>query len=478
MQTLPVATPQQVVSYWPFAVLVITMALVIFLITVVRVHAFLALILAAIVAGLLAGRLPGEPGASHWVQAVELTTTEFGVTAGKIAVVIALASVIGMCLMESGAADKVVRRFLAVFGEKRAGFALFTSSYILSIPIFFDTFFMLLLPIARALAIRTGKDYLLFVMAICCAGVVTHGVVAPHPGPLAMAETLKIDLGLTIIAGIVVGIIPAVCSWWVARWINQRMPVPARETPGTTMAELQEILARREEALPSFTWAILPVMLPIALISAASFLAAFGARTRFPLIYPWVEFWGNRNIALLIGAVIAMGVLARQKGYSVARICELIGPPFQTAGVIILITSAGGAFGLMLKNAGVGDAIKAAAAGHAVNLILLAYVVASLIRIAQGSATVAMLTTSAIMVPILQGGSALPYHSIYLFLAIGFGATILSWMNDSGFWVVSKLAGLTEKETLKSWTVISTVVSVVGLIATLIGAAIFPFAPK
>jgi len=478
MQTLLAATPQQVVSYWPFAALVITVTLVIFLITVVRVHAFLALMLAAIAAGLLANRLPGEPETSHWVQAVELTTTEFGVTAGKISLVIALASVIGMCLMESGAADKVVRRFLAVFGEKRAGFALFTSSYVLSIPIFFDTFFMLLLPIARALAIRTGKDYILFVMAICCGGVVTHGVVAPHPGPLAMAETLKIDLGLTILAGIVVGTIPAIGSWWVARWINRRMDVPMREVPGTSVAELEQILARREENLPSFTWSILPVILPIALISAASFLGAFGGKTRFPHVYPWIEFWGNRNVALFIGAVIAMGVLARQKGYSVARICQLIGPPFETAGVIILITSAGGAFGLMLKNAGVGEAIKAAAAGHSVNCIFLAYAVAAVIRIAQGSMTVAMLTTSAMMVPIIQGGSALPYHPIYIFLAIGFGSAILSWMNDSGFWVISKLSGFTEKETLQSWTVISTTVSVVGLIAAMIGAAIFPFAPK
>src|SRR5882762_658241 len=192
-------------DYWPFAVLGMSVALIILLITVLRVHAFMALILAAMAAGLLARTLPGEPEKSHWVQAVELTASEFGVTAGKIGIVIALASVIGMCLMESGAADKVVRRFLALFGEKRAGVAILASSYFLSIPIFFDTFFMLLLPLARAMRVRTGKDYLLYVMAICCGGTVTHSLLAPHPGPLAMAETLKIDLGITIIAGIIVG---------------------------------------------------------------------------------------------------------------------------------------------------------------------------------------------------------------------------------------------------------------------------------
>ncbi|MCX8108472.1 MAG: hypothetical protein N3G20_06685, partial [Verrucomicrobiae bacterium] len=166
-------------SLWPFAVLGISVALIIVLITVVRLHPFIALVLAAIPAGVLAGdfddqSIPqGLRAKTHWVQAVELTTYELGSTAGKIAVVIGLASVISLCLMESGAADKVVRRFLRLFGEKRAAAAIATSGYVISIPIFFDTYFMLLLPLARALTVRTGRDYLLYVMAICCGGVVT-----------------------------------------------------------------------------------------------------------------------------------------------------------------------------------------------------------------------------------------------------------------------------------------------------------------
>src|SRR5687768_15438735 len=251
------------VDWWPFAVLAISVSLIIFLITVLKVHAFLALILAAFAAGLLSrpGRLEGEPLKSHWLQAIELTTSEFGVTAGKIGVVIALASVIGMCLMESGAADKVVRRFLAWFGEKRAGTAIMASGYILSIPIFFDTFFMLLLPLARAMRIRTGKDYLLYVMAICCGGTVTHSLIAPHPGPLAMAETLKLDLGLTIIVGIVAGIIPTMCSWMTVKMIGRRMQIPVRETGGASLADVRALAQKPEKDLPSFTWSILPVIL-------------------------------------------------------------------------------------------------------------------------------------------------------------------------------------------------------------------------
>ena len=581
---------------WPFAVLAISVALIVFLITVMKVHAFLALILAAIAAGLLAhpGSLAGEPLTSHWLQAVELTTAEFGVTAGKIGVVIALASVISMCLMESGAADKVVRRFLAFFGEKRAGAAILISGYILSIPIFFDTFFMLLLPLARAMRIRTGKNYLLYVMAICCGGTVTHSLVAPHPGPLAMAESLKIDLGLTIMVGIVAGIIPAACSWLAIKWISRKVDIPLRETAGASIADLETIVQKPEEELPSFVMSILPVILPILLISTASTFNAIqgkgfdigdvkdatslvarlrddsgpiarqlrsqmseAARAQLknydssrppadslqkallgelnkstranslaagdlfqtvrlreetrklkerspqgenlvrlnrmlledsfpgeltqssglqPTLYLWGAFVGNRNIALIIGAVIAVMVLVREKGYNLAKIGQLIGPPFETAGVIILITSAGGAFGLMLKNAGVGDAIKSTVAGHEINLIFLSWLVSAVIRVAQGSATVAMLTTAAMIYPIMTEGAGLPYHPVYIFMAIGFGAMMLSWMNDSGFWVVGKLSGFTEKETLKSWTVVVSVNSVVGLLVCLLSSKLMPFA--
>ncbi len=470
-------------SYWPFVVLLLSVGLVIFLIAVVRLHAFLSLVLAAITAGLLASRLPGEPQTSHAVQAVELTTAELGSTAGKIGVVIALASVIAMCLMESGAADKVVRRFLAVFGEKRAGFALFLSSYILSIPIFFDTFFMLLLPIAQALSLRLRKNYLLFIMGICASSIVTHVMVAPHPGPLAMADTLRLPLGLTIMAGLAVGAIPALCAYGAVCWMNQRVTIPLRPKQGASLADLEKTLTIDEATLPGFLPSILPVLLPILLISAASVVTALPKEARPAVLSPCLEFIGNRNVALIVGAVIAMWVLARQKGHTVAHICELIAPPLETAGTIILITSAGGAFGLMLKNAGVGEAVQAAAAGRQVSFVLLAWLVACVIRVAQGSATVAMLTTSAMMVPIIyapgsSGASSLPYHPIYIYLAIGFGSIVCSWMNDSGFWVVSKLSGMTEKETLKTWTIMTTVVSFSGLAVTLLGAALLPLAAR
>lgn len=494
-------------SNWPFVVLVLSVATVIVLISVCRVHAFLALILAALLAGVLAEKLPGaRPRVeslpvpegvtkSHWLRAVELVTEEFGKTAGGIGIVIGLASIISMCLMDSGAADKVVRRFLAFSGEKHAGFALLIATYFLSIPIFFDTMFMLMAPLAMALALRTGKDYLLYVLAVCAGGVITHSLTVPHPGPLFMVDNLKLDVGVSIVAGILVGLPPAIGGFFVAKWLNSRITIPVRETPGMALSDLKRIVDKPEHELPSFTMSIMPIILPIALITFASFLdvanrsqdtagwarsvvGLFGSKETFRSFFGVMEFIGNKNIALFISAVLSIYILAKQKGYTFQRIADLIGVPLQTAGVIILITSAGGAFGLMLKNAGVGDAIKAAASDKQINLILLSWLVAFIIRIAQGSATVAMLTTSAMIYPMidptLPGSFPLPYSPMYIFLAIGFGAFAASWMNDSGFWVVSKLGGMTEKETLKSFTVMLTVCSVLGLITCLLLASIAP----
>lgn len=462
--------------FWPFAVLALCVGTIIVLIAKVRLHPFLALVGVAILAGLLApvGSLPGEPQKSHWIQAVELTAAGLGEVCGKIGIVIALASIIGVCVMESGAADKVVRRCLALFGERRAGLALLVGGYVLGLSIFFDTFFMLLIPLARALRLRTGKDYTLFVLAICCAGAVTHSVVAPHPGPLAMAELLKVDLGWSILVGSFACLLPVAVGWQVAKWLNRRGDVPLRETPGLPLTELQTITSKPESELPSFAAAVLPVLLPIVLISSSSFLAAFGGEKLLGPAWALVEFIGNRNVSLLIGAVLAIILVVRQRRLDMGKLGALLGPALETAGVIILITSAGGAFGGMLRHAGVGEAIHQAASGHNVNLILLAWTVAVVLKFAQGSGTVSVLTTAAMMVGLTQGAN-LPYHPMYLFLAIGFGALGLSWMNDSGFWVIGRLSGFTERETLRTWTVVAIVMSFAGLLETLLLAAVLPF---
>ncbi len=488
-------------QYWPFAVLAISVAFIIVGISKLRLHAFIALVLAAMLAGLLTNKESWDivqkdgkvKAMSSMVGVVEMVSKGLGDTARDIAISIALAAIIGMCLMESGGADKVVRRFLAFFGEKHAGWALLWSTFILSAPIFFDTMFMLMAPLAMALRMRTGKDYTLYILAVCCGGTVTHSMTVPHPGPVAVVEDLHLNVGESLLGGLLIGAITCTFGFMVSKWLNARTIVPLRATGGVSLDDLKGVSAKQESELPSFFWSITPVILPILLISMTTvfelahagaaknapwglaMVNALGGEHGFNAARAWVDFIGHKNIALLIGAAISIWVLARQRGFGLKKLEELVGPPLETAGMIILITSAGGAFGLALRNAGVGDAVKVVAQSYSINLVLLGWLVAAVVRVAQGSATVAMLTTSSIMAPMVAGGN-LGCHPVYLFTAIGFGAMFCSWMNDSGFWVVNRLSGMTEKETLRTWTLQLTADSVIGLLVTLLLSKMLPFA--
>lgn len=486
-------------SYWPFVVLAISVAFIIIAISALRMHAFVALILAALLAGLLANKSSWDivqkdgsvKAMSSMVGVVEMVSKGLGDTARDIAISIALAAIIGMCLMESGSADKVVRRFLAFFGEKHAGWALLWSTFILSAPIFFDTMFMLMVPLAMALRMRTGKDYTLYLMAICCGGTVTHSMTVPHPGPVAVVDDLHLNVGESIIGGMMIGAITCVFGFMFSKWLNRRTDVPLRATGGVSLDDLKSESAKPESELPSFFWSMTPVLLPIILISlttvfelahkgaatsagwGVALVNFFGGDQGFTAVRAWVDFIGHKNIALFIGAAISLWVLAKQRGFGLKKVEELVGPPLETAGMIILITSAGGAFGLALRSAGVGDAVKVLAQGYSLNLVLLGWLVAAVVRVAQGSATVAMLTTSSIMAPMLVG-TQLGCHPVYLFTAIGFGAMFCSWMNDSGFWVVNRLSGMTEKETLRTWSLQLTADSIIGLLVTLTLSKLLP----
>ena len=472
---------------WPLAVLGIGLAVMILLVSVLRLHAFLALILVAILTGVLAGPMSPEAlqkleksgvklkSESYGARAVELAILGFGSAAEKMGVVIALAAIIGVCLVESGAAEKVVRRFLAALGERRAAHALFAAGFLLSIPIFFETYFMLLLPLAQALHLRTGRSYMTFVLAICCGGTITHSLVAPHPGPMQMADFLHLEVGQTMLCGILAGIIPVTCMWMLAQYIGRTVNAPMRDTGGVPRAELEAMMSKPESELPPLWAALGPLLLPLALIASASLAKVLHLRDAAPAVYPWVEFFGDRHVALLLGALSAIVLCMRQRRIGLAVVNKIIAPRFADAGVIILIASAGGAYGVMLGHAGVGKVASALAGHWELNLVFLGWAISTVIRVAQGSATVAMGTAAAIMYPIIQEHRP-PYHTIYIFLAIGFGSKMVSWMNDSGFWTVSKLSGFTEAETLKSWTILVTFGSLVGLAQCLIFSKLLPFA--
>jgi GntP family gluconate:H+ symporter len=461
--------PEQLVSPW--VILAAGIATVVGLVVVLRVNAFLALLSAALLVSLLA---PG--GAAEKAARV---ATAFGDAAARIAIVIALASVIGKCMMDSGAADRIVRAFLAALGEKRAATALVASGYVLSIPVFFDTVFYLLLPLARSMTRRTGRHYVKYLLAIAAGGAATHAMVPPTPGPLAAAANLHVDLGTMILVGIVVALPSSAVGLFVATRIDRRMNLDLRPLPGGQT----EPAVLPDDQLPPLLPSLLPIVLPVALISASTIVAAL--RAGGVAVAPWlsggVALAGDANSALFVSATVAMTLLWRQRRTTRDEMASLVEEALASAGVIILITSAGGAFGAMLRAANVGPAVEAlfgsgGARGGGLSILLLGVAMSVLFKVAQGSSTVAILTASAMIAAMVPDGS-LPFHPAYLALAISAASLIGTWMNDSGFWIISKMGGLTEGETLRTWSILSASVGITGVVMTILLATLFPMRP-
>lgn len=463
----------------PLLVLAIGLVTIIILIAVLRVHAFVALISAAMLVGLLATSVVpphGDSQASLTLEnAIGEVATQFGAATGKFGIVIALASIIGTCMMESGAADRIVRAFLRWFGEKRAAVALTASGYVLAIPVFFDTVFYLLVPLARSLYQQTQRRYLLSIMAIAAGGAITHTLVPPTPGPLVIAAQLHVDLGLMIVMGIVVAVPAAVAGLAYSHFVDLRLPIPMREVTGWTMPE-----PLPDERLPPLVVSLLPIVLPVLLISfntvVEAALKSHGA-DRLAHLAPWSRLLGDPNLALFLAMLIAVALYRRQKRASRHETLQMVETSLLSAGVIILITAAGGAFGAMLKAAQIGPAIERyfhPTGGTGLTYLLLGFAVSSVLKIAQGSSTVAMITTASMVSAMLPSSTLLGCHPVYLALAIGAGSLVGSWMNDSGFWIFAKMGGLTEVETLRSWTPLLAVLGITGMITTVILSIVFP----
>ncbi len=448
----------------PILILLISMAVVFLLIIRWKINAFVALILSAILIGLLSPNVAVD-------EIMGAVTDSFGGLVGRIGVAIAMAAVIGQCLMESGAAEKITRRFVAWLGERYSSFSMVISGYILSIPVFHDTVFYLLVPLARSMSMRVGgRNYLLYTLAIGAGGVTTHIFVPPTPGPLAMAETLGIDLGIVIIVGLIVAVPSALACWAYAYWIDKKLNISIREAPGLTLKELEEVAHRPESELPAFIPSLLPIALPVLLITANTVSNTFFPGT---MLSDVTAFLGNANFALILSACAALWLLASHKGLTLVQLAKPVEEAIKSGGLIILITAAGGAFGRMLVKADVGTVIGGFAQDVGMSLLLLGFGVSMLFRIAQGSATTAMITTSEILAPIILA-SPPGYHAVYILTAIGSGSIVGGWMNDSGFWVFKTMTGLTEVEALKTKTVSLFALGGAGIAASYLGATLFP----
>ena len=461
-------------SLHPLIILVIGMLTVILMITVLKMNAFIALISSAVVVSLLA---PGD-----LAEKISRVAEAFGNTAGSIGIVIALAVVIGKCMMDSGAADRIVRAFLSVLGEKRSSTALMASGFVLSIPVFFDTVFYLLVPLARSMHRRTKKHYLKYAMAIVAGGVVTHSLVPPTPGPLIMADNLGIDIGVMIMVGVLVALPAAVVGMIFSGYADRRMNIKMRPLGG----ELSEPEPLGDNQLPALSVSLLPIILPVLLVSTNTIVrtiaegAADGSRlSRAAAI---TAVLGNVNLAMLISTAIAMWMLKSKRSLTNTQLGKVVEVSLMSGGVIILITAGGGAFGAMLKAAQIGPAIEklfASDTGQPTSglmLLVLGALIAVLMKIAQGSTTVAMITSSAMIGSMITSTQTLGYHPVYLAAAIGGGSMVGSWMNDSGFWIFVKMSGLTEAEGLKTWTPLLAIVGLTSIVVSLLLALILPMA--
>lgn len=452
-------------SFYPIFVLLIGVAVVITMIMVLRLNAFFALISAAIVVSVLS---PGSAKISRVAEA-------FGATAGGIGIVIAMAAVIGKCLMDSGAADRIVRSLAAALGEKRAPLALMGSGFVLSVPVFFDTVFYLLIPLARSMWRTKRSNYVLYTTAIVAGGAVTHSMVPPTPGPLAMADNFGIDLGVMMIAGILIGIPMSLVGlggcWALNRWQDIEM------RPYVGEAEVPEI---SDKELPPLWISLLPVLSPVILIAAntvasATLAESTGLGNR---VLGVVSNLGNPNLALLLSASISFCLVVRYRKRKLSEMSGTIEQALTGGGMVILITAAGGAFGKMLAAAGIQDSIQTLLGdGTSVTgrmVLLAAFGVAMLIKFAQGSGTVSMITTSSMFAAIGFTSEQLGFHLVYLVTAIGSGSLVGDWMNNSGFWVFAKMSVLTTGETLKTWTILTAALGITGLVVTLVAATFLP----
>lgn len=403
----------------------------------------------------------------------ERVADAFGNTCAKIGILIALAAIIGKCLLDSGAADRIVRSALKVVGERGAPAAFVGSGFLLGIPVFFDTVFYLMIPLGKALRMRTGRNYILYVLTIVAGASMAHSLVPPTPGPLLVAEELGIDIGLMIIAGCIVGLFTSSAALVYASFMNRRFEVPLRESPDFSLADIEAISKRDQRELPSLFVSLLPIVLPVVCIAGFTVIQSFHLLPKDSRLMPIAATLGNKNIALGIATAIAMITLVRQKGTNLKELAASIQGALASGGVIILITAAGGAFGGMLQQTGVAGLIRELPKYSPQIVVVLAFLITTAVRTAQGSATVAMITAVGILAAFTVDG-ALDCHPVYLALAIGCGSKPIAWMNDSGFWVICKMSGMTEGEGLRFVTPMSILMGVVGLAVTLLGVTVLP----
>lgn len=434
----------------------VTIVFLIVLISKYKWNPFVTLLIFALLLGLLAGMKP--------LDVVNSITSGLGGTLGTIAIVIGLGTMLGKMMAESGGAEQIATTLVDRFGEKRVHWAMMIVGFIVGIPVFFEVGVILLIPIVFTVARKTKMSLLQIGIPILAGLSTVHGLVPPHPAPMIAIDAYGANLGRTILNSLGIGIIVAIIAGPLfGKFIGKRIVL---EPP----AELAEQFAvKGNRRLPGFGITLFTILLPVILMLIGSIADIIDpqATSGFTL---FCEFIGHEIMALLIAVVFSFFSLGFSRGFTKHDISKFTSECLAPIATIVLIIGAGGAFKQVLINSGVGTAIAEIATGAHVNVILFAWFVAALIRVATGSATVAMTTAAGIVAPVL---ALTPGANVELVvLATGAGSIVLSHVNDAGFWMVKEFFNMTVPQTLKSWTVMETILSVVGL-ALILLASVF-----
>ncbi|WP_018686291.1 gluconate:H+ symporter [Actinokineospora enzanensis] len=426
---------------------VLGIALIVVLITKARFHPFLALVLGSGLLGLVAG-MPVD-------KLVDSFTKGVGSTVAGVGVLIALGSMLGKLLADSGGADQIVDTILGKATGRKLPWAMALVAALIGLPMFFEIGLVMLIPVVLLAARRSGKPLMLLAIPALAGLSVLHGLVPPHPGPLVAVDSLKADLGLTLGLGVLVAIPTVIIAGplfarLAARWV----PVTA---PEADEADAEE----RPERRPSFAATLGTVLLPVVLMlgkALADILLAKGTTARTVL-----DFLGTPLVALLLAVLVGMVTLGRGLGRD--RLSASVAASLPPIAGILLIVGAGGGFKQTLVDAGVGDVITGLAKDANFSPLLLGWLIAVAIRLATGSATVATVSAAGIIAPLAVGLA--PPQAALLALAIGAGSLFFSHVNDAGFWLVKEYFGLSVGQTVRTWSVMETIISVVGILLIL-----------
>lgn len=416
-----------------------------------KIHAMISILVGALAIGLMAGMPLADIIAS--------VNEGIGSTLKGIALLVGLGSMFGAILEVSGGAQTLAVTMVRRFGDQKAAWALGITGLVVSMPVFFDAGLIILIPLAFSLAKRTGRSALYYAIPLLAGLAVGHAFIPPTPGPVLVATMLGVDLGWVILVGIFCGIFAMIAAgpvWGSICGKKYMVPVPDH------VAQQQEL---DESKLPSFGTIVGIILIPLILIIANSVAKVVPALAP---VQPVLAFLGEPFVALTLAVIVAMFLLGYKHGYSNQELEKIMTKSLESNGMILLVTACGGVLRYVLQNSGLGEVIGQAVSSASLPLVVVAFIVAALVRISVGSATVAMTMAAGIIAAMPGIGELSPLYLACVTAAIAGGSTVCSHFNDSGFWLVKSLVGLDEKTTLKTWTIMETLVGGVGFLVALV----------